>query len=100
MTTKANREHGPNELDTVLTLRDVRVSGCSRAGALFHESSGSLEGVPSTNSGFGLVLQGSPRPDVRMDSCVFDPNADQDALTDSELAIPNASSELPDGPGE
>ena len=81
---------------TVAHPSDVQVSGCSRAGVLFHASTGTVDRIRSTDNGFGLVLQGSPLPDVVAESCVFAHNADQDVLTDSDLAIPDGSSDLPE----
>ncbi len=70
------------------------ITRCDRAGLLFDDSAGASEHTHSTRNRFGLVLQGKKRPTVAASSR-FDENEDQDVVSDGDLPVPNAPSELP-----
>jgi hypothetical protein len=71
------------------TVTDTVVRRASRAGVLFESSDGILRGVRSTESRFGLVLQGMPQPDWQHDDNFFD-GSEQPILTEGNLPVPDA----------
>ena len=77
-------------------VTDTAVRGAIRAGVLFDSSAGSLAGVRSTDSRFGLVVQGEPRPDYGDPSNVFS-GTEENILTDGALPVPEAPP-LPEEP--
>ena len=80
------------------TIRDVRTTRNARAGVLFSGSSGSVEGVISTQNRFGLALQGTPTPTYAAASCQLDGNAEHALLTDGNLPVANAPPQIPEPP--
>ena len=85
-------------LGSTLDVTDTRIQGCVRTGVLFDDSSGSIEGVVSTNNQFGLVLQGEKRPSYEGGNNQFTGNTAQDILLGGDLPVPDAPSPVPPSP--
>lgn len=79
---------------STLDLIGVRVDGCARAGVLYDSSAGSLSRVRASDNLFGLVVQGSQRPDVGEDN-VFVDNTTMDEQLDGDLSVLVAPPPLP-----
>ncbi|MGK4005912.1 hypothetical protein WMF31_25015 [Sorangium sp. So ce1036] len=85
----------PDLGDGILALRSTaqvsatQVEGCARAGLLFDHSDGALARSRATGNRFGLVLQGTPRPDVEQDNS-FEDNWEEDELTAGGLRVPGS----------
>lgn len=78
-------------------VENTRIVGCSRAGLLFGDSRGNVAGSTVTDNRFGLVLQGTDRPDLSDDNAIVG-NAEKDTVVDGALPVPGAPSELPPTP--
>ncbi|XXX71647.1 right-handed parallel beta-helix repeat-containing protein [Sorangium sp. So ce134] len=77
-------------------LDGVRVIGCARAGILFDRSAGRLSRVRASNNRFGLVVQGSPAPQLEKESDnAFTDNLAADELFDAGLLVPASAPPLP-----
>ncbi|WP_437312370.1 right-handed parallel beta-helix repeat-containing protein [Sorangium sp. So ce385] len=95
--------HGDAVADGVLalagstaTLDGVRVTGCARAGILFDRSSGRLSRVRAWDNLFGLVVQGSPAPELKKDGeNAFTDNIAADERFDAGLLVPASAPSLP-----
>ncbi len=78
------------------TLDDVRVAGCARAGILYDRSSGRLSRVRASDNRFGLVVQGSPAPQLKKESeNAFTGNSAADELFGADLRVPALAPPLP-----
>ena len=71
-----------------MTLDGGYIRACERAGALFHDSSGDVAYLFSTENRFGLVLQGSPVPEHEDGDNLLSGNAEQDLLENGDLPVP------------
>ena len=78
------------------TLDDVRVAGCARAGILYDRSSGRLSRARASDNRFGLVVQGSPAPQLKKESeNAFTGNSAADELFGADLLVPASAPPLP-----
>lgn len=78
------------------TLEDVRVAGCARAGILYDRSSGRLSRARASDNRFGLVVQGSPAPQLKKESeNAFTGNSAADELFGADLLVPASAPPLP-----
>ncbi|WP_437604520.1 right-handed parallel beta-helix repeat-containing protein [Sorangium sp. So ce834] len=95
--------HGDLVADGVLalagstaTLDGVRVTRCARAGILFDRSSGRLSRVRAWDNLFGLVVQGSPAPELKKGGeNAFIGNIAADERFDAGLLVPASAPPLP-----
>ncbi|AGP37627.1 right-handed parallel beta-helix repeat-containing protein [Sorangium cellulosum] len=95
--------HGDLVADGVLalagstaTLDGVRVTRCARSGILFDRSSGRLSRVRAWDNLFGLVVQGSPAPELKKDGeNAFTGNIAADERFDAGLLVPASAPSLP-----
>ncbi|KYF87396.1 nuclease [Sorangium cellulosum] len=95
--------HGDLVADGVLalagstaTLDGVRVTRCARAGILFDRSSGRLSRVRAWDNLFGLVVQGSPAPELKKGGeNAFTGNIAADERFDAGLFVPASAPSLP-----
>ncbi|WP_437805014.1 right-handed parallel beta-helix repeat-containing protein [Sorangium sp. So ce1078] len=78
------------------TLDDVRVARCARAGILYDRSAGRLSRARASDNLFGLVVQGSPAPELKKGSeNAFTENSAADELFGAELLVPAFAPPLP-----
>ncbi|WP_437719736.1 right-handed parallel beta-helix repeat-containing protein [Sorangium sp. So ce861] len=78
------------------TLDGVRVTRCARAGVLFDRSSGRLSRVRAWDNLFGLVVQGSPTPELKKEGeNAFTDNTAADERFDPGLRVPVSAPPLP-----
>ncbi|WP_437994855.1 right-handed parallel beta-helix repeat-containing protein [Sorangium sp. So ce185] len=78
------------------TLDGVRVTRCARAGILFDRSSGRLSRVRAWDNLFGLVVQGSPAPELKKGGeNAFTGNIAADERFDAGLVVPASAPSLP-----
>jgi hypothetical protein len=70
------------------TVSGTIATGCSRAGFVFDDSSGTVMASESHENGFGIALQGEARPVVGDDND-FHENSGKDVLEDGDLAVPS-----------
>ena len=75
-------------------LSRTLVLGCVRAGIVFDGGVGRIARTASMSNEYGLVLQGSPVPDVG-EGNVFQANAGADFVPNGTLAVPDLRSLLP-----
>jgi hypothetical protein len=69
------------------TIGTSLVESCDRAGILFASHLGSIDGSRATKNRFGLVLQGTPVPDVGADNA-FVGNTEKDKVDAGMLPVP------------
>lgn len=69
------------------TIAGSLFESCERAGILFANHPGSITGSSATKNRFGLVIQGSPAPDVSADSS-FAGNTEKDKVDGGMLPVP------------
>ncbi|WP_437594579.1 right-handed parallel beta-helix repeat-containing protein [Sorangium sp. So ce1000] len=81
---------------STVVLDDVRVKGCARAGILYDQSAGRLSRVHASGNRFGLVVQGSPGPQLKLgkESAFLD-NSAADELFGGDLRVPASAPPLP-----
>ena len=65
-----------------------------RAGILSDRSSGKLSTSESAFNQFGIVLQGTPKPEISADNTLHD-NSQQDMVSDGDLVVPDQPLSLP-----
>ncbi|MDC0676393.1 right-handed parallel beta-helix repeat-containing protein [Sorangium atrum] len=86
---------------STVALDDVRVEGCARAGILYDRSSGRLSRVRALDNRFGLIVQGSPEPELKRDDddddkeSAFLDDCTAEELSGSELRVPASAPPLP-----
>jgi hypothetical protein len=76
------------------TVSATEVTDNARAGLLFVNSTGSIEGVLSSRNRFGLVLQREGKPTL-VGGNVFEGNTEQNKLVGGDLPVPAAAAPLP-----
>ena len=72
---------------TTVDITSTLVEDCERAGLLFASTAGSIHTSTSTKNRFGLVLQGSPGPEVATDNA-FVGNTEKDRVDSGMLPTP------------
>lgn len=82
---------------SVAMISNCRVEDNYRAGILSDSSSGNLSGTVATLNQFGVVLQGTPKPDV-LDGNSIHGNSHEDMVDDGELETPDQPMQLPEIP--
>jgi Right handed beta helix region len=85
-------------IPTSATIACARAETSARAGIFFHDGTGALTDVVSTNNQYGLVLQGEKSPDYKSSDNQFSSNTKQDVYLNGDLAVPDTASPVPQSP--